>query len=216
MTQSIRTRSRRVGPGRVRHRRIWVALGVLAAAFLVVAVVGVLVQDGLPGRVGAVLYPLHFQLEISAASRKHGVDPYLVAGIVKAESNFDPHARSRVGATGLMQLMPETAAWIASRPDWEGTAQPDLTDPRTNLDLGSYYLSYLLGRFDGSIVETLAAYNAGEGTVSHWLDRRRETDPDAGSLGVGEIPYPETRSFVERVQRYQALYEKNDPDVFSG
>lgn len=195
---------------------MWVALGVLAAAVLVVVLVGVFVQDGLPGRAGAVLYPLHFQDEIAAASKNHGVDPYLVAGVVKAESNFDPNARSRVGAMGLMQLMPETAAWIASRPDWEGEAHPDLTDPRANLDLGSYYLSYLLGRFDGRIVETLAAYNAGEGTVSHWLERRLVADPDAGPLGVAEIPFPETRGFVERVQQYQALYQKHHPDAFTG
>jgi soluble lytic murein transglycosylase len=216
MTQPARTRARRVGPGTPKYGRIWVALAVLTAAILVFVLVGVLVRDGLPGRAGAVLYPLQFQNEISAASRNHGVDPYLVAGIVKAESNFDPHARSRVGATGLMQLMPETAAWIASRPDWKGPADPDLTDPRTNLDLGSYYVSYLLGRFDGGMVETLAAYNAGEGTVSGWLERRRKTDPDAGPLSVSEIPFPETRSFVERVQRYQALYEKHHPDAFSG
>jgi soluble lytic murein transglycosylase len=216
MTQAVRTRAHGRRSGRARYGRIWVALAVLALAALAVVLVGIFVQDGLPGRAGALLYPLQYQDEISLASRAHGVDPYLVAAMVKAESNFDPTARSRVGAAGLMQLMPETAAWIVSRPDWEGTADPDLTDPGTNLDLGAYYLSYLLGRFHGGIVETLAAYNAGEGTVSRWLERRQQTNPGAGSLAVAEIPFPETRTFVERVQRYQALYKKHHPDAFTG
>jgi soluble lytic murein transglycosylase len=194
---------------------MWLALCILAVSVMVVVLVGTVARDALPGRLMPLLYPLHYEKEIASASARYHVDPYTVAAMAKAESNFDPAARSRVGAVGLMQLMPETAAWIVSRPDWRGGAQADLTDPQTSLDLGAYYLSYLLGRFEGGEVEALAAYNAGEGTVGGWLSKRLARDPAAGALTVGEIPFPETRSFVERVQRYRAVYIKEHPGPFT-
>jgi soluble lytic murein transglycosylase len=215
VTRSSQARAHEAQQETRRHGGIWLALGILAAAVLVVALTGSLVRDALPGGVAALLYPLHYEKEIGASARQYGVDPYLVAAVAKAESGFNPTAKSRVGATGLMQLMPETAAWIVSRPDWFGDTQVDLTDPETNLDLGAYYLSYLLDRFGGGEVEALAAYNAGEGTVSGWLSKRGGTDSSPGSLTVREIPFPETRSFVERVQHYRSLYRKDHPDAFA-
>jgi soluble lytic murein transglycosylase len=206
---------RRRGPSRGRGR-LWLALGVLCVAVVVLALVGLWARDALPSRLGALLYPLHYQGQIGAASKLQGIDPFLVAAVVKAESNFNAGARSSVGATGLMQLMPATAAWIAARPDWKGSDAPDLTRSQDSIDLGTYYLSYLLERFGGNTVEALAAYNAGEGTVTRWLAQRRKDDPSSGALTVEEIPFPETRAFVERVLRYRDLYRKYDPNVFAG
>jgi soluble lytic murein transglycosylase len=140
----------------------------------------------------------------------------LVAAVVKAESGFDPEAESRAGAVGLMQLMPATAAWIAARQDWQGASKPDLRDPAQNLDLGTYYLAFLLDRF-ADVPTALAAYNAGQGVVDQWL-AARGTEPAGGSpttLLPADIPFPETRGFVERVERFRGLYRQTYPKAFS-
>lgn len=117
---------------------------------------------------------------ISAA--RHGVDPALVRAVVKAESDYDAGAVSAVGARGLMQLMPETAALMGV---------VDINDPEQNIDGGTRYLTRLLDRFDWEVSLALAAYNAGEGAV-----RRHGGVP----------PYSETQDFVEKVLGYYRVY----------
>ncbi len=121
---------------------------------------------------------------IHSASNRHGVDPYLVKAIVKAESNFDSSAVSRAGAKGLMQLMPKTARLLGVK---------NVFDPRENIEGGVRFLRHLIDRFDGRLLLAVAAYNAGESNV-----RRHGTIP----------PYKETREFVARVFKYHKKYKQ--------
>ncbi len=137
---------------------------------------------------------------VSAASREH-LSPYLVAAVVRVESGFRPTVISRRGAVGLMQLMPSSAQWIARQVPYQGPI--DLTNPRVNVMLGSWYLKYLVGRFHGNLTLALAAYNGGPETVDRWLQQGRMTQ---GETTWVHIPYPETRHFVARVRRYRTAY----------
>jgi soluble lytic murein transglycosylase-like protein len=123
---------------------------------------------------------------ISRFSRQHQLHPALIRAVIKAESGFDPHAVSRAGAVGLMQLMPQTAARMDVR---------DLYDPEDNIGGGTKYLRQLLDRFHGNLPLALAAYNAGE----HVVDRYRTLPP-----------YTETRQYVRKVLRYYRVFLTRD------
>jgi soluble lytic murein transglycosylase len=138
-------------------------------------------------------YPLGFAPLLVGAARRHGVDPLLMAALVREESRFDPGAKSWVGATGLAQLMPFTADWVVKQvPDVRGRP---LTDPFANLQLGAWYLAFTHRTFDRNSVYAVAAYNGGPGAVSRWK-KGFVGDPDEF---VESIPYHETRLYVKKV-----------------
>jgi len=197
-----------------RRRRNWrrsVTLAVLGLTALAVVLVALAATGRLPAAAER-LYPLPYREQIARVSSQYEVDPYLVAAVARAESNFDEQAVSTAGAVGLMHVMPETAQWIAGRPDWQGGEAPDPRDPDDSLQLGTYYLAFLLERFGGDRPAALAAYNAGDAPVRTWLER---DSARAGGLTLEAIPYPETRAFVQRVQRFEALYRRTRPGVFA-
>jgi len=104
-------------------------------------------------------------------SRRHGLDPALVAAVIQVESRFDPFAVSSVGARGLMQLMPPTARWLLEKDSDPARIRPtDLFNPMLNVELGTSYLAQLMGRFDGDLHRALIAYNAGP-SVARSLQR---------------------------------------------
>jgi hypothetical protein len=123
---------------------------------------------------------------IHAKAQKYDVDPALLAAVVETESSFRSHARSQVGARGLMQLMPRTGRWLGAR---------NLYNAEQNVDAGAKYLKYLNARFDGNLTKTIAAYNAGEGNVRRYN---------------GVPPFRETRSYVKRVM---SRYEKRKAEL---
>ena len=123
-----------------------------------------------------------FGAEITAAAKKHGIDPALLAGLVKQESGFNPNAGSPAGARGLTQLMPGTAA---------GLGVTDVLDPVQSLDGGAKYLRQQLDAFGGDVTRALAAYNAGPGAVQRY---------------GGVPPYAETQNYVRIVQANAAQY----------
>lgn len=144
-----------------------------------------------------VAYPNAF-LPIIQAQAAKGVDPYLVAAIIREESQYDRRAVSRVGAIGLMQVMPTTANQVARRLGFSGMGREDLFDQETNIRIGVRYLEQLVEQFAGNVIYVIAAYNAGPAAVNAWIAMNRGRDPDEF---VELIPYQETRQYVKRVLR---------------
>ncbi len=133
----------------------------------------------------------------------YGVDPDLAYAVIHTESGFDSNAVSHLGACGLMQLMPETFEWLRSK-DSEGAQQyNDIFDPETNIRYGLCFLSIIRQRF-GSEQLVIAAYHAGMGRVSSWLD-----DASFSSDGVTlhTIPFPDTEHYVKKVERTKRIYQ---------
>jgi soluble lytic murein transglycosylase len=169
-------------------------LVVAAAAAAVLAVLPFLREA--PDTVRRTVYPLRYEETIRDVSAEHDLEPTFVAAVVYAESRFRPEARSHQRAYGLMQLLPETARFIQERSGIEG----NFRDPTVNLRMGAWYLDYLDGRYMGDERLVLAAYNSGEGRVDAWIS-------DKG-FDVGEdIPFKETRDYVENVLEAQRTYE---------
>jgi soluble lytic murein transglycosylase len=206
----------RAGEARSRGRSSrsgrWVGIAMALVVVAGVATVAALLLTGrtLVPTLSERLFPIHYQEDISRIADKYGQDPYLVAAVAKAESGYDAEARSGKGAVGLMQLMPDTAEWVASQLTWpEGG--PVLTDPADNLELGVWYLDYLGDLYGDGTQAALAAYNAGPGNVDEWIEA-------AGGLEVfdlADIEFPETRKYVERVAHYYQLYQRIHPEVFA-
>ena len=137
------------------------------------------------------------------AAEKH-LDPALVAAVIYAETKFDPR-NSAVGAMGPMQIMPQTAAFLARRSGATTFTTADLNTPQVNIAYGSYYLRYLLDEYHGSVTLALAAYNGGETNVDRWLAEAR-----AGGhvFTAADIAFPETRDYVARVLSAESKYRQ--------
>lgn len=145
--------------------------------------------------------PLSFSELIVYYGTSTNVDPFLIAAVIQVESSFRPSVVSSKGAVGLMQLMPDTARWVAEQ---RGISSEnlDLLDPETNVQLGVYYLQYLLQRFPTESA-ALAAYNGGPTNVKRWLE---EGVWDGSPLGASGIPFTETRLYIRKVWFRQRLY----------
>ncbi|MBI2553035.1 MAG: transglycosylase SLT domain-containing protein [Candidatus Rokubacteria bacterium] len=192
-----------LGAAYVREERYHLALRVLRRFFADLASSG---DPALPRQFWEMFYPFAWAREVGEAAARAGVDRFLVAALVREESNFFPAARSRAGARGLMQLMPDTARGLALR---RGLAFGDgefLDEPAPNLQLGATYLALLLAEFPDPRLAA-AAYNAGPARVREWWAARRSDDVE---LFVEQIPFEETRHFVKRVmvswEEYRRLY----------
>jgi len=152
-------------------------------------------------------YPYPYQELISENSDIYQVDPYLVLAIIKTESRFFAGARSRVGAIGLMQIMPETGKWIAEKMRIAEFAADKLYEPRYNIPMGIWYVSYLYEIFDQNTIKAVAAYNAGATKVKRWL---QEGLWSGDIRDLKQIPYQETRKYVDQVlfnyQVYKYIY----------
>jgi len=128
----------------------------------------------------------------------NGVNPYLVAAIIREESQYDVRAVSRVGAIGLMQVMPATANQVAQRHHLPSVTREDLFDQETNIRIGARYVEQLLAQFSGDVIQTIAAYNAGPIVVGNWAGLHKGRSQDEF---VELIPFQETRQYVKRVLR---------------
>ena len=178
---------------------LWAALG---AALLALAVAAYFIAND---RLLRSIYREDHLTYVSEAAEEYGLDIYFVAAVAYAESEFDPEAVSGRGAVGLMQIMPETGEWIAGHMGIQNYSAETLKDPKTNLRMGCWYLSYLSERYDGKTTVMLCAYNAGPTTVDGWLD-----DPSYTSDGetLTSIPFDETRQYVDKVISADEQYEK--------
>ena len=149
-----------------------------------------------------VAYPTGLLPTIKLQGAK-GVDPYLIAAIIREESQYDVKAVSRVGAIGLMQVMPATANTVAQRVGLPALGREDLFDQETNIRIGVHYVEQLLEQFSGNLVYTIASYNAGPLAVGNWIAQYRGQGQDEF---VELIPYQETRQYVKRVLRSYREY----------
>ncbi|NLM46806.1 MAG: lytic transglycosylase domain-containing protein [Firmicutes bacterium] len=151
------------------------------------------------------LYPYHHRQLIELYAFQYGVDPLLVVAVMQAESNFRADAVSWKGALGLMQVMPETAQWIARRQGLAELKREEILDPEMNIRLGTWYLAYLLEQFAGRVDVVIAAYNAGPGQVSAWLADQTWSGRYADRH---KIPFAETRQFLVKVRKAYTKYQK--------
>ncbi len=148
------------------------------------------------------IYPIKFEDELSKYCTKYNVEMSLALAVMREESKFNEHATSSTGATGLMQIMPETGDWIAKQLNEESG---DLYEIDRNIRYGVWYLSELTFEFGGNKVLATAAYNAGRGTVWDWIEN---FGWDKNFDDIEKIPYPETRDYVKRVLRSYEKYKK--------
>jgi soluble lytic murein transglycosylase len=190
-----RTRQRR----RVARRRV---IAVTIAALLA-AVVAVVVLFG--DEVRELTLPLRHDDVIRQQARDKGLDPALIAAVIYEESRFRDQT-SHAGARGLMQVTPATARFIARDSGGTEFVEGDLASPQINIAYGSYFLRYLLDRYGGDRELAIAAYNAGETNVNKWIG------DGGGDFKVNEIPFPETRAYVENVLERRDEYAKHYAD----
>ncbi|NUM56456.1 MAG: transglycosylase SLT domain-containing protein [Candidatus Hydrogenedentes bacterium] len=155
------------------------------------------------------LYPRAYWTAVQSTARETGSDPLLLLAIARQESLFQARVESHAGATGVMQLMPSTAAWIAKTETAIGPGHlENLDKPASSLRVGGYYYRYILGKNGGNTVYAIASYNAGPGNVSKW-----RAQFDAGHLDefIEAIPFDETRDFVKKVLGNYAAYHSIYP-----
>jgi soluble lytic murein transglycosylase len=190
---------RRRAAARRRLRRLLVGVGVLAIA------VGVALSLPLVRKaVNELTLPLAWSNVIRQQAAAKDLDPALIAGVIYAETKFDPR-NSVVGAMGPMQVMPETAAFLARRSGATTFTTADLNTPQVNIAYGSYYLRYLLDEYRGNVTLALAAYNGGESNVDRWLAAARA---QGRAFTAADIPFPETRAYVQRVLTAEREYRQ--------
>lgn len=146
-------------------------------------------------------YPLKFKNEISYISKKHKIGAEIIAGVVFAESNFYENSVSNKGAVGLMQIMPETALWLCEKINLLYDEKM-LFNPLYNLELGTFYISYLKQKFD-SLNAVLAAYNAGEGNVAEWL---KSTQYSTNGKDLISTPFKQTNAYLIKVNKAMEFY----------
>ncbi len=146
-------------------------------------------------------FALSFRRPCRKTVQKYALDPSLVFSVIKAESGFSENAVSSAGAVGLMQLMPSTAKFVCEKNKITFEYER-LKEGNYNAMLGCIYLNYLLSRFPDKGT-ALAAYNAGEGTVSSWL---KNSDYSDDGIHLKYVPYAETKNYIKKVLKYQKIY----------
>jgi soluble lytic murein transglycosylase len=175
----------------------------MALVALAVALVALVLATPLfKQAVNALTLPLRHQDIIRQQAREKHLDPALIAAVIYAETKFDART-SAAGAEGLMQILPQTAQFLARRSRVTTFTTADLATPQVNIAYGSYYLRFLLDHYGGREMLAVAAYNGGEANVDRWVSRARA---DGHTLSVDDIPFPETRAYVLKVQQAQRDY----------
>jgi soluble lytic murein transglycosylase len=182
------------------RRRLALGTGVVVIGLVAGAALGVFGQ--VDHAIQELTLPLHHEDVIRQQAAEKGVDAALIAAVIYAESKFSDQTSS-AGARGLMQITPETAKEIERHSGGTTFELSDLSNPEINIRYGTYVLRELLERYEGDEVAALAAYNAGPGNVDKW---------GGSDLTVDEIPFPETRAYVDEVlekrQAYRDKYAK--------
>ncbi|WP_225442509.1 lytic transglycosylase domain-containing protein [Paenibacillus lycopersici] len=157
------------------------------------------------------LYPVHYRDAIVASADNYELDAHLIAAIIRVESNYKPEAVSRAGAVGIMQLMPTTALDVIKKGGFKDITVESVSEqPEAAIQVGSWYLNRLNDQFEGNMYKVIAAYNAGPSNVKDWIakgiwDGQLET--------VSQVPFGETRHYIQRVIYYYNKYKELYPDI---
>lgn len=179
-----------------KRRRLFVLI------FLVIVLYIMIIQ--IPNLLKAI-YPIKYENIINKYAEVYGLDPYLIAAVIKVESGYDRFARSGKGALGLMQIKLSTGKWIGEKIEYKDLDEEMLYDPELNIKMGCWYLDYLLGYYNGDIRLALAAYNGGQGNVNKWLKDDKYSDD---GITLKEIPFDETRFYVEKISKAYNIYNR--------
>ena len=186
--------------------RLTLALVVVLVAVAVGAVYG-------PTWYQRILHPLPYEQVIAKYASEAKVDPYLVAAVINIESAFRPDVVSPAGAVGLMQVKPSTAQAVAQAEGIKAKMTVEaLSDPETNVRIGTIYLAELIARYDGNVGLALSAYNGGMTNADIWA---AEWARDHGKLS-DTIDFPETAHYVDEVASQAAEYRRLYPTAFVG
>ncbi|MGA2336132.1 MAG: transglycosylase SLT domain-containing protein [Terriglobales bacterium] len=151
------------------------------------------------------LFPKAYWPDLRKYSVLNGLDPYLVASLIRQESEFNALALSRANAVGLMQLLPKTGKTVAKQVKLKGYNAPQLYTPAVNLELGTRYFKDMVDKYNGQFEYALAAYNAGSDRVGDWLGQGHYRDPQEF---VESIPFTETREYVQAILRNANVYRQ--------
>jgi soluble lytic murein transglycosylase len=179
---------------------------VLAAGLALVVVAVLALVHPVDHAVQEIKLPLRHEDIIRQQAAEKDVDASLIAAVIYTESHFRDQT-SHAGATGLMQLLPSTADYIARKSGGTRFTRSDLATPQINIAYGTWYLRYLLAKYHGNVVLTLAAYNAGEGKVDQWWQAARARGERFDV--ARHIPFAETRDYVHRVLAARREYRQN-------
>jgi soluble lytic murein transglycosylase len=179
------------------------SLAITIGVLIIVVILGIISYIYLPKMLSDILYPLEYQEYIIKYSKEYNLDPYLVSGVIFTESHFNKDSVSRVGARGLMQIMPATGATIAKRLDDSTYTTDKLFDPETNIRYGCWYLRYLMDNYNNEVNPTLAGYNGGGAVGDRYVVSR-----EAG------VP-AETQGFIKKVNSARDVYAKLYPNDLS-
>ena len=173
---------------------------ILLIIIILIAICLVIFKDKLL----SIIYPDKYKEIVERYSREYGVDNKLVLAIIKSESNFNPNVKSHKGAIGLMQLMENTAIEISQKIGIEEeNIKEKLSDPETNIRIGTKYLSDLIEKYD-NIELALTAYNAGTGNVEKWIE---EKVIKSDGSDIEKVPFKETNKYVRTTLRNYRIYE---------
>jgi soluble lytic murein transglycosylase len=151
------------------------------------------------------LFPKAYWADLRKFSMLNGLDPYLVASLIRQESEFNALALSRANAVGLMQLLPKTGKTVAKQVKLKKFSAPQLYTPAVNLELGTRYFKDMVDKYNGQFEYALAAYNAGSDRVGDWLGQGHYRDPQEF---VESIPFTETREYVQAILRNANVYRQ--------
>lgn len=154
--------------------------------------------------IGRKIYPIKYDTYIKKYSVEYNFNPYIIAAVIKTESNFNKDARSKKNAIGLMQMTPSTAEEVSRKMGIKDFNAEMLYDPELNIDMGCWYLNDLRKEFGSNMEVILAAYNGGRGNVKKWL-KDKEKSKDGQNLHY--IPFKETDKYIKKVTVNYNIYK---------
>lgn len=174
---------------------------------LIIIIVVIIVFLNIPKKIEKVIYKKQYSEYVQKYSKEYNIDENLIYAVIKAESNFNENARSEKGAIGLMQIMESTAKDIFKNMDLKIKSDEladKLSEPETNINVGTKYLSILLQKYK-NIEVAITAYNAGIGTVDTWIEKGIINQDGSN---IEKIPYKETNNYVRKILRDYKIYSK--------